>query len=152
MFRLWTLRRMKKIGLSNDIIIDVYGKEIRSVLEFGAPVWTGGLTERDAKKNEKIQKTVLKIVLGHEYIDYDSAFDKFKLNSLRDRREKLCIKFSKKEFKKSNSIFNKITLKRNTRNNNKKLVSEFYCNTDRYFRSGLPFLSRLLNKANADKK
>ena len=138
---------MKKLGLSNDIIVDVYTKEIRSVLEFGAPIWTGALTERDSTKFERIQKTTLKIVLDHKFTDYASACEKVKLDLLKYRREKLCIKFSKIGFKKSNSIFHKFTSKRNTRHKKQKLVSEFKCNTGRYFTSGLPFLSRLLNKA-----
>ena len=39
--RIWSIRRLKNLGLDNDFILDVYNKEIRSVLEFAAPVWNG---------------------------------------------------------------------------------------------------------------
>ena len=54
MSRLWTLRRMKNLGLPNSIILDVYIKEIRSILEFGVPVWNGALTSQDSLKIESI--------------------------------------------------------------------------------------------------
>ena len=48
--KIWTIRRLKNLGLTNDFIFDVYTKEIRSILEFGAPVWTGGLMDADSEK------------------------------------------------------------------------------------------------------
>ena len=48
--RIWTLRRMKKLGLSNEVIFYVYIEEIRSILEFGCPVWNGGISKGDVKK------------------------------------------------------------------------------------------------------
>ena len=56
MSRIWCLRRMKKLGLDNEVIFDAYFKEIRSVLEFGIPVWNGALTEEDSYKIESVQK------------------------------------------------------------------------------------------------
>ena len=56
MSRIWSIRRMKNLGLTNDIIFDVYVKEIRSLLEFGCPVWNGGLLKRDEIKILKVQK------------------------------------------------------------------------------------------------
>ena len=56
MSRIWTLRRMKNLGLSNDIIFDVYIKEMRSLLEFGVPVWNGAITNDDSNEIEKVQK------------------------------------------------------------------------------------------------
>ena len=146
MTRIWSLRRMKNLGLSNDIIYDVYTKEIRSILEFGAPVWSGGLTNTDSNKIEKVQKKVYKIILSQNYKSYESACKEFNTVSLRERRETLCLNFSKKEVRKENTIFNKCKPKRNTRNGNKKKVEEFQCNSNRFYKSGLPYLSRLLNK------
>ena len=36
--KIWMLRRLKKLGASYDDLLDVYFKQIRSVLEFAAPV------------------------------------------------------------------------------------------------------------------
>ena len=50
--RLWILRKLDKLGLSKDFILDVYTKEIRSLLEYGVPVWNGALTLADSLKIE----------------------------------------------------------------------------------------------------
>ena len=50
MTRLWILRRMNNLGLDNKVIIDVYIKEIRSILGFCVPVWNEGLNDEDSTK------------------------------------------------------------------------------------------------------
>ena len=37
--RLWTMRRLKNLGASEDDLLDVYTKQICSVLELAVPVW-----------------------------------------------------------------------------------------------------------------
>ena len=96
MFRLWTLRRIKNLGLPNDIIFEVYTKEIRSVLEFAVPVWNGALTSQDSSKIESIQKKAFKILLQSEYTDYLSACELFHVDTLVMRRKNMCLKFAKK--------------------------------------------------------
>ena len=96
MSKIWTIRRMKNLGLSNDILIDVYTKEMRSILEFGAPIWTGGLSDIDSNKIEKTQKKVLKIILCDKYKEYESACELMKIDTLKERRQKICINFCKK--------------------------------------------------------
>ena len=39
MKRMWTLRRMKSLNLDENLILDTYIKEIRSILELAVPVW-----------------------------------------------------------------------------------------------------------------
>ena len=145
MKRLWILRRMKNIGLENNVILDVYIKEIRSVLEFCVPVWNGALTVENSTQIESIQKKVLKIILGGEYRSYEYACKIFNIQSLEVRRDNLCLKFAKKEYFKETSLFNKFTSQKQTRLSERVIVKEYNCNTDRFFRSSLPYLSRMLN-------
>ena len=42
--RLWILRRLKKLGAGPTSLVEVYLKQIRCILEFGAPAWQGSLT------------------------------------------------------------------------------------------------------------
>ena len=37
--RIWLLRRMMQLGLDHNIILDVYFKEIRSLVEYGAVIY-----------------------------------------------------------------------------------------------------------------
>ena len=142
---------MKKLGFDDYILNDIYQKEIRSVIEFAVPVWSGALTDQDSDRLENIQKKVFKLILQNKYISYEEACSYFKCNTLKDRRRKLCLKFAKKEYKKETSIFTKFDPIVKTRHTNKKIVKEFTCNTNRFFNSALPFLSRLLNEEHASK-
>ena len=68
--------------------------KIRSVLEYAAPVFTSMLTEADKSDIERIKKTVLKILLGPDYIDYEQACTLMKTSSLQVRREHLSLRFA----------------------------------------------------------
>ena len=37
--RLWMIRRLKNLGANNEELLDVYMKQVRSVLELAVPVW-----------------------------------------------------------------------------------------------------------------
>ena len=61
--KLWIIRRLKKYRLDTLTLLDVYTKEIRSILEHAVPVWHSGLTKKQSANIEKVQKTALKIIL-----------------------------------------------------------------------------------------
>ena len=94
--KIWMLRRLKKLGALRDDLLEVYFKQIRSIAEFAAPVWNSSLTGDDIGSIERLQKTVLHIVLGDQYKSYNSALKITGLSRLSERRKKLCIKFAKK--------------------------------------------------------
>ena len=71
--KLWMLRRMKLLNIDPDIIIDFYFKEIRSICEMACPVFHSGLTQRQSRNIEMIQKRALKIILGDSYHSYEIA-------------------------------------------------------------------------------
>ena len=62
--KVWLLRRLKLLKLDSDILLDFYCKEVRSVLEFGAPVWHSGLTNQMSNLIERIQKICIQLILG----------------------------------------------------------------------------------------
>ena len=99
--KLWMIRRIQEVGGSLDDLIMVYTVQIRCGLELACPLWNGSLTKTQVKRLEKIQKTALRIILNNEYKSYTNALSRFKLQSLADRREQLCLKFAKKAVKHS---------------------------------------------------
>ena len=127
-----------------DTLLDVYVKEVRSLLENAVSVWHSGLTRKETNQIEKIQKTAFKIILGDDYLSYDVVCTLIGVDPLEFRRTQLCLKFTKKEFKKENTIFKKFQEMPQTRQTNK--VQETLCRTQRYQNSSLPYLSKLLNK------
>ena len=80
------VKRLKLNGASLDDMTDVYVKQIRSILEFGAPVWNSNLTQDDVSSIERVQKSFLYIVLGQRYKNYESALGLVNLESLEQRR------------------------------------------------------------------
>ena len=92
----WMLRRLKKLGANQEDLLEVYIKQIRSLAEFGVPVWNSALTGEEIVSIERIQKTALHIILGNEYNSYNSALKRTCLEKLSERRKKICIKFAKR--------------------------------------------------------
>ena len=59
-------------------------------------VWNASLTGDDIVSLERVQKTVLHIILGDQYTSYNSALKSTGVARLTDRRKKLSINFAKK--------------------------------------------------------
>ena len=57
--KIWVLRRMMQLGLDYNIILDIYQKEIRAILEYEAVVFHSGLSHKLSGDLENIQRTVL---------------------------------------------------------------------------------------------
>ena len=142
--KLWLLRRMKNLNLTTVQLLDVYSKEVRSILEMAVPVWHGGLTQKQSKDIERVQKVAFKIILNHGYQNYPHALKTLEAETLYQRRVNICKNFASKNIKSEFSLFEKPQQYPSTRSK-PKTVKEFKCNTARYSKSSLPFLSKLLN-------
>ena len=97
--RMWLLRRLKAQGADTCDLKDIFEKQIRSVLEFGTPVYTAGLTNEDKNNIERVQRTAAHVILGVNYTDYKSALDYLSLDTLEQRRMGICTNFAKKAVK-----------------------------------------------------
>ena len=49
------LKRLKNLGAQEEQLIDVYIKQIRSVLELAVPVWHSSLTLANRSSIERVQ-------------------------------------------------------------------------------------------------
>ena len=125
-------------------LLDVYNKEVRSILEHAVPVWHSGLTRKQTDQIEKVQKTAFRIILENSYTNYETACTLLCVEPLEFRRIQLCINFAKRDLKKEDTIFSRIGSQPKTRSK-PKLVNEYKCRTSRYQKSSMPYLSRLLN-------
>ena len=97
--RLWMLRRLKAQGADVSSLKDVYEKQVRSVLDFGTPVFTAGLTGDDVNDIERVQRTAATIMLGDNYTNYSDALQTLCLQPLKDRRLDMCMNFAQKALK-----------------------------------------------------
>ena len=80
--RLWILRRLRNMGASQATLIDVYNKQIRSVLEFASVVWNAGLTHDNITQIERVQKSAFAVILGSQYYTYQAACDQLSMKTL----------------------------------------------------------------------
>ena len=127
---------------------------IRSNLEFSSNVWHSSLTNENRQDLERVQKAALKVILKNDYKDYEKALRLTGLQSLDERREMIALRFVKSSLKNAN--FSKLfPLKKmkhvmNVRNPMKYQLNK--ANTERYKKSTIPYLQRLLNKDNLKRK
>ena len=87
------------------------------------------------------------VVLGSNYIDYTSALEKIGLETLEQRRYKLCENFVKKAIKDPKhkqwfDEYNQVGAK--TRSDKTQYITPLY-RLERYHRSPIPYLTDILN-------
>ena len=65
--RLWIIRRLKNPGAQEKDLVDLYNKQVRSVLELAVPAWNRGINQAERIQIERIQKSACHIILGDRY-------------------------------------------------------------------------------------
>ena len=82
------------MGASNTVLINVYTKQVRSVIEYASVVWNSSLTKENITSIERVHKSAFAVILG--YNSYEEACHKLNMDTLIKRREKLSMKFETK--------------------------------------------------------
>ena len=151
--RLWILRRLARLGATRTDTLDVYQKQIRSVLELAVPVWGPGLTKEEEKQIERVQKAAFRIILGPSYTTYEEALETLEYETLADRRQMISLNFAKRALKHNKYRYwfqqqqQQSSVKPNTRaqkyKQNRFVPVPF--RTVRYRDSPIPYLTKLLN-------
>ena len=141
------LRKVANFSTSIEDKKNIYVLYIRSILEQSCVVWNSSLTVENIEDLERVQKSAVRIILGKEFTDYETALDKVDLEKLEVRRENLSLKFAQKCLKnaKTEDMFpvrNKIHTM-GVRNQEKYEVK--HANTERLKNSAIPYMQRLLN-------
>ena len=65
-------------------------------MEFSCELWHSSLSKTNETDIERVQKSALKVILKNKYQDYESALKLLDMESIKERRSKLCLKFAKK--------------------------------------------------------
>ena len=117
---------------------------IRSIIEQSAVVWHRSLS----KKNRRVQKSAVRVIMGDSYRNYKHGLKILKIETLDKRRDKLCLSFAKKCFKKEKSNFPpKNSSKHNMKKRKRmKTFKPKKTNTERNRKSSIPYMINLLNK------
>ena len=143
--KLWILKRLKKEGASLDDLKDVFIKQIRSILEFGVPVWNCSITLDEVTDIERVQKAFLYITLGEKYYRYESALEIMELETIEERRLQLCRTFATRAYKHpKHTMWFQQKMGAKTRSSKPELKIPL-ARLDRYKGSPIPYLTSLLN-------
>ena len=146
--RMKLLHVASKFINNNQDLVYLYKTFVRSVLEVSAVVWHSSLSKINSSDLERVQKSALKVILKENYKDYKSALSQLNLQTLSKRREILCLKFAKKclKLEKFKNLF---PLNKKLHNMSKRKGRKFFqvkTNTERYMKSSIPYMQKLLNK------
>ena len=93
--RMQFLHRAAKFTNNVKDLKQIYMLQIRSKLEQSAVVWHSSLTRKNISDLERVQKSALKLILKERYVSYKNTLNVIGIDSLEQRREKLCLKFAK---------------------------------------------------------
>ena len=144
---MWIIRNLKKYGANDQVLLEAYGHQIRTITEMACPVWNGALTQQEVRAIERIQRTALAIIRGENHTSYKEALAYFEMDTLENRREVLCVRFARKAQKdpKFSHWFEKNLSGVNTRSEKLPFVIP-KTRTRRFKKSPIPYLTDLLNK------
>ena len=149
--RMLIIKKLYQFDVPVEELINIYILYIRSVVEQSAVVWHSSITKGEQRDLERTQKVALRIILKDSYTSYPEALKLSGLDTLSERRSKLCLNFAKKctKSEKTSEMFplNKKVV--NTRHHEQFNVT--HARTDRLAKSAIPYMQRLLN-ANSKKK
>ena len=89
--RMVFLHKLSRFTQNKNDLRKIYILQIRSKLEQSAVLWHSSLTQKCESNLERVQKSALKIILGDKYVSYENALKVLKLQTLKERREELCV-------------------------------------------------------------
>ena len=99
---------------------------------------------------ERVQKSALKLILGDKYLNYENALKTLNIDTLDERREKLCLNFAIKCTKnqRTKDMFPLKTKVHNMKNRNTEKYQVQYAHTERFQKSPIIHMQHLLNQNN----
>ena len=147
--RLYSLCILKRVNASAEDIVAVFIAYVRPILEYACQVWHTSITQQQSLAIERVQKRACRIVLGSQYTTYADALECLHLSTLQHRRHTLLCKFGEKLLNSNRHrrmLPPEKVYHRNLRSDSKSCLVQPRCNTERYSRSTIPQLTRILNR------
>ena len=90
----------------------------------------------------------MKVILGKQYINFEKSLARLDIETLKDRRESLCLNFAKMCLKnpKTKSMFPKTSKIHQMKTRNPEEYQVQNAKTDRLRKSAVIYMQNLLNK------
>ena len=145
---LWSLRHLKRNGMSQQDMLDIYKCTLRPVIEFADVTYGPMLTGAMSENIEKLQLRVMKIVYGTE-VSYRTIIESGTVERLSARREAHITKFAGKTSRNERYQERWFPRARTTNHNTRKPKKylEEKARTSRLYNSPIFTMRRLLNSS-----
>ena len=152
--RMEILRRLSGFNSPVKDMIQTYISYIRSILEQSCVIWHSSLTQEDSEALERVQRNAFRNILKENYESYENALLLLKMDTLFERREKLLFSFGQKceKLEQTKDLFNR---KVNEHQMNHRFEEKYHvlkANTERMRNSTVPYIQRLLNTKEQERK
>ena len=146
--RMQLLRNVKSFGASHDEMVHLWTVFCRSVLEQSCAVWHSSLTQENEEDLERTQKSFCKLVLKENYISYDNALFKLNMETLKERRANLQLKFAVSGIKhdKLNDLLPANIKSHDMKTRNHEQFKVDFANTERLKKSSIISMQTQLNE------
>jgi hypothetical protein len=143
--RLQLLIVVASFGTDPQVLKLIYLQYIRVILEGSCQVWSGGLTARNRKDLERIQKIALKIIMPS--MKYRQALFHLNIEPLELRRKILTLRFARNA-RNHPMLKHLFTLNHNIHTMNLRKGNRFIskANTSRYMNSPILYMQKILNE------
>ena len=119
-------------------------------------VWHSTRTVEQEHQIERVQKTCLKVILGSDYTGYEEALILTNLETLKQRREERCLRFSLKSLLHPvhSNMFpvNPHVTNGGHKYDHREHFKVNWARTESYRMSAVPYLQRMLNGYVNDQK
>ena len=145
--RMEILRKLSSFSAPEKDMKQIYMTYIRSLCEQSCTVWHSSLTNQNEEDIERVQKVALKIILKEKYKSYENALNRLDLNTLKQRRQTLCLNFARKCLKsdKMKKLFPPNNKNHEMKSRNPEHFKVFFSHTERLKNSPVIYMQNLLN-------
>ena len=146
--RMRLLHAASKFIKDRKILTQLYYTHIRCRLEQSAVLWHSSLTIKNIVDLERVQKSAVRIIIGHGYDSYSLTLKSLNIETLYERREKLCLRFAKNSLNVDNfkHLFPLYKNEHNMKTRYSPKFEQAKVSSKRYKVSTIPHLQRMLNK------
>ena len=144
---LWMLIHLKRAGIREEVLLEVFKVTLRPILEYCAPIYGPMLTNEQIQTIERQQKRALKIIYGFN-LHYEDILAIKGLSTQEERRNLASQKFAQKLLitPRFQYLFpENVYPEEMAELRNKKKYKEFQAKTDRLYKSPLYTMRRYLN-------
>ena len=143
----WMLHHLSEAGFKGQHLFKLYCCYIRSIIEYGSPVYHSLLNGAQELRLERLQRHALRVCFGY-HRPIEEAMKEFGISTLKDRRVRRCDNFIRKAEKKprfAEAWFPQRQIIPHQLRSGRQ-VQETQAITNRRFKSPLAFLKRRANE------